>query len=96
MSSAEGSIAIIGGSDLAGAVAQAHLPAARLDALPEAVRIARSAQRVLRTNIAISISYNLAGICVAAAGLLHPAFAAALMVVSSVIVTARSLAVAEG
>jgi len=95
MSSAEGSVAIVGGSDLAGAVAQAHLTAADLDALPEAVRIARSAQRVLRTNITISISYNLAGISVAAAGWLHPAFAAVLMVVSSVMVTARSLSVAE-
>ena len=95
MSSAEGSVAIVGGSDLAGAVAQAHLPAAGLDALPEAVRIARSAQRVLRTNIAISITYNMIGIAVAAAGWLHPAFAAVLMVASSVIVTARSLSVAE-
>jgi Cu+-exporting ATPase len=95
MSTAEGSVAIIGGSDLAGAVAQACLPASGLDALPEAVRISRSAQQVLRTNIAISITYNVIGIAVAAAGWLHPAFAAILMVASSVIVTARSLSVAE-
>lgn len=72
-----------------------NIGAEGLGALPEAVRIARSAQRVLRTNIAISITYNVIGIAVAAAGWLHPAFAAILMVASSVIVTARSLSVAE-
>ena len=92
---ADASIAVTTGTPLTNAAAQASLDPARLASLPEMVSVARRASGVLRTNVAISIAYNTAGMSVAAAGLLHPALAAVLMVVSSLVVTARALSVAE-
>ncbi len=60
-------------------------------ALPVALRIARQAVRALRRNIAIAVTYNLAGMAIAAAGLLNPVTAALMMTVSSITVTLMAL-----
>ena len=95
MACADASIAVEAGAALANAAAQASIPADRIGGLPEMIAIARHASGVLRSNVRLSLAYNAAGVSVAAAGLLHPALAAVLMVVSSLIVTARAFSVAE-
>lgn len=59
--------------------------------IPAAIAFAREARRVTRTNLQIAVIYNLAGITVAAAGLLHPVLAALLMTCSSLTVTWRAM-----
>ncbi len=60
-------------------------------ALPVALRIARQAVRALRRNIAIALIYNLAGMAIAATGLLNPVTAALIMTVSSITVILMAL-----
>jgi len=95
LAAADASLAISTGAPLAAAVAHAVLPAGRLASIPRAIDIALRADRVIRSNIGIAIAYNALGIGVAGAGLLHPALAALIMVASSLIVSARSLSIAE-
>jgi cation transport ATPase len=60
--------------------------------LPELLRIAREARRLARSNLAWAAAYNLTGIAVAAAGWLHPVFAALVMTCSSLMVVWRAAA----
>jgi hypothetical protein len=54
-----------------------------LRALPWAVELSRDAVRAVRRNLFRALAYNLAGMTLAACGVLHPVVAAILMVVSS-------------
>jgi P-type E1-E2 ATPase len=56
-----------------------------------AIGFARDAVRVMRRNLAWAFSYNCVGVALAASGRLNPAFAALLMVVSSVLVVRSAL-----
>jgi heavy metal translocating P-type ATPase len=58
--------------------------------IPDAIERARTSVRTIRENLAWAAAYNLVGMSVAAAGLLHPVFAAVLMVGSSLFVTLRT------
>ena len=65
------------GSDIA--VEAAHISLMREDwsLIPEAIRIARRTMRVVKMNLILTGIYNVAGLSLAAFGLLPPVFAAA-------------------
>ncbi len=67
-----------------------------LDRIPWAIDLARSTRRVVRQNLFWAFGYNSIGMTLAAIGLLNPAIAALLMVVSSVIVIVNSLRLQAG
>ena len=76
---------------LAAASAMATLLHGDLNVLPWAIVLCRRATIVLRFNLWWAISYNLVGMSLAAAGLLHPVAAAIIMVLSSLGVVLFSL-----
>jgi len=83
------------GSALAQTSADLILVRDSLDQLPDIVRLARHAQRIVKQNLAWSIAYNLAALPLAALGLV-PAWAAAIgMSLSSVFVVLNALRVAS-
>jgi cation transport ATPase len=91
MSAAQASIAMRAGADLARAAAMAVFAGDDLRFLPQAIRLARAARRSISTNLRFAAGYNLAGMALAAAGILHPVVAALLMVGSSALVSANAL-----
>jgi heavy metal translocating P-type ATPase len=95
MSAAAASLALRGGSDLARAAAAAVCAGDDLRRLPEAIAVARRVVRGVRGNLLFAAAYNVAGMVLAAAGLLHPVAAALLMVGSSTLVGVRALRSAE-
>ncbi len=83
------------GSALAQTSADLILVRDSLDQLPDIVRLARRAQRIVKQNLVWSIAYNLAALPLAALGLV-PAWAAAIgMSLSSVFVVLNALRVAS-
>ena len=62
-----------------------------LSALPWLVQLGRQTRRTIRWNLLWAFGYNAACIPLAAAGLVHPAVAAAAMVASSLLVVGNSL-----
>jgi P-type E1-E2 ATPase len=91
MSAAHGSIAMRGGAELARASSMAVFVGDDLRFLPQAIVLARVARRSIRTNLLFAAAYNLAGMALAAAGVLHPVAAALLMLGSSVFVSVNAL-----
>jgi P-type E1-E2 ATPase len=91
MSQASGSIAMHSGTGLARSVAMGQLTGDRIEVISPAIRLARDVHQRLRGNLVYAASYNLVGMALAAAGLLHPVMAAMIMLVSSFWVTARAL-----
>lgn len=61
-----------------------------LSAVVDGVRRARRLRAVLRSNLALSLTYNLIATSLAAAGIIGPLGAAVLMPLSSIVVVARS------
>lgn len=84
------SIAMGGGTSLARSTASAVVSGHSLSGLPDAVRVARKVYARLRGNLAFALLYNLIGMSLAAAGILHPVVAALLMAVSSAFVSIRA------
>ena len=76
-------IALASGADLAVGAAAATLYHDDLRVLPWAVLLSRAAVRAVRRNLYRAVCYNLIGMALAAAGLLHPIAAVLLMMVSS-------------
>jgi heavy metal translocating P-type ATPase len=91
MSAAHGSIAMRGGADLARASSMAVFVGDDLRFLSLAIGFARVARRSIRINLLFAAAYNLAGMALAAAGVLHPVAAALLMLGSSVFVSVNAL-----
>ena len=83
-------VAVGGASDLARESADVVLPAAGWDRLPALLALARRVRRVVYGNLAWALGYNLVALSLAAAGLLLPVVAAALMAGSSLLVVAHS------
>jgi heavy metal translocating P-type ATPase len=83
---AHASVSLASGTDLANAVADATLFQGDLTALPFAIGLCWQALGTIRWNIGRAVVYNLAGITLAALGLLHPVAAALLMLASSLLV----------
>lgn len=94
MQASDASLAIELGAALATEFADGLLAGGRIGALPGAVRHARRLKQSLRGNLLFALLYNLFGMALAAAGILHPVVAALLMVGSSAVVTFRALKVA--
>ena len=67
------------------------LPERALESLPWVLRLASRVRRSVLANIAWAVGYNSIALTLAAAGLLQPVFAAALMAGSSLVVAGRSL-----
>ena len=76
-------VALASGADLAVNAAMVTLYGDDLRVLPWAVELSRDAVRAVRRNLFRALCYNVAGMTLAACGLLHPVFAAILMVISS-------------
>ncbi len=91
MGAADTAIAMGGGAALAQAAAPAVFLGDDLGFLPAAVREARRVRRRVATNLRFAAAYNVVGMAVAAAGLLHPVVAALLMLGSSAFVSVRAM-----
>jgi len=81
-----------GASDLARESADVVLPVAGLAQLPWLLQLAGEVRRSVRANLLWAFGYNAVALTLAAAGLLQPVLAAALMAGSSLLVVGRSLA----
>ena len=90
MAAADVSVAVTGGAELAAEVGAATWAGGDLTAIPRALAEARRTLQLMRSNIIFAAAYNLAGVTLAAAGMLHPVVAALLMTCSSLIVTWRA------
>ncbi|MCM1291911.1 MAG: heavy metal translocating P-type ATPase [Prevotella sp.] len=98
LATADVSIAMGTGSDIAIDVAQLTVTGGKISLLPEAFQLARRTVRIIRENLFWAFIYNIVGIPIAA-GVLYPAygilltpiFASAAMAVSSVCVVTNSL-----
>ncbi len=90
MAAADVSVAVAGGADLAAEVGDVVWHGSDLETIPWAIGVARDSIRTVRTNMAFAAVYNLSGVALAAAGVLHPVVAAILMTCSSLIVTWRA------
>jgi Cu+-exporting ATPase len=91
MLQASGSIAMHSGAGLARSVAIGQLLHDRIEVIPQAVSLSRAIIKKLKGNLFYAFVYNLIGMTLAAAGILHPVAAALIMLVSSFWVTARAL-----
>lgn len=90
MAAAHVSIAAPGSVDLAKSVADGVLTSGDLGALPRAVATARRALAVAKSNLYFAAGYNVLGIAIAAAGLVHPVTSVLLMSCSSLFVSWRA------
>lgn len=91
MQAAEGSLAMDQGAGLAREAADAVLQGDTLSPLPKAVRLCREVRSIVRANLNFALIYNILGMGLAAAGILHPVVAALLMVGSSAWVSSRAM-----
>jgi heavy metal translocating P-type ATPase len=89
----EAGIAMGCGADVSRDSAHVCLLSSDLTRAPWAVLLARRTTAVIRRNLFWAFGYNTVGVLLAAAGLLNPAIAAALMIVSSLLVIGSSLSV---
>ncbi|MEN6533431.1 MAG: cation-translocating P-type ATPase [Bryobacteraceae bacterium] len=93
LAAADVGIAVSNGADIAREVAEAVFLEGGLWRLPRLVELARLTRRVARQNLGWAFGYNLVAVGFAAAGMLRPILAAALMLVSSIAVTANAFRV---
>lgn len=91
MASAHGSISMSTGAGLSNSVAMAQLRSDQIDIIPTAIRFSRHIHSKLKWNLIYAASYNILGMSLAAAGLLHPIAAAMIMLISSFFVSARAM-----
>jgi cation transport ATPase len=91
MAASHVSIGVAGGAELASEVADVVWHGEDLRAVPWAIQVARQAVATMRANLRIAVVYNLTGVSLAAAGVLHPVAAALLMTASSLVVTWRAI-----
>ena len=89
MATAHVSVAVEAGSPLTAETADILWTNRDLMAIPDGLRVSRQTVRLLRSNLRFALCYNMLGMGVAAAGWLHPVFAALLMLSSSLFVTLR-------
>jgi len=84
-------LALGSGTDVAITAADMILLRDDLDAVPDAIALARATFRTIRRNLAWAFCYNVVAIPLAALGFLNPLVAAAAMTLSSVFVVWNSL-----
>ena len=91
LAAADIGIALGCGADVSRETAGICLMTADLRLVPWTYELSRRTVDTIRTNLAWSFGYNSLGVIAAATGQLHPAIAAVLMVVSSLMVLGNSL-----
>ncbi|MGW0463593.1 heavy metal translocating P-type ATPase [Streptomyces tendae] len=91
LAAADLGIAMASGTDVAIGAADLTLARGDIEALVDAVRLARRTLGTIRANLAWAFGYNVVTVPVAMVGLLDPMVAAAAMSMSSVLVVANSL-----
>lgn len=91
MAAADASIALAVGHDLPRETASLELSGYDLRVIPQSIALCRATVRAIRRNLVFAACYNVLGIALAAAGILHPIVAALIMMASSMIVTWRVL-----
>ncbi len=91
LASADLGIAMGSGTDVAIGAADVTLVRGGIEAMPDAVRLARRALATIRANLVWAFGYNLVTVPLAAVGWLSPMVAAAAMSASSVLVVGNSL-----
>ena len=79
------------GADVSRNSAQVCLLSNDLSRIPWAIALSRRTTAIIRQNLFWSFAYNFIGVLLAVAGLLNPAFAAMLMILSSLLVISNSL-----
>ena len=79
------------GADVSRDSAQVCLLSNDVSRLPWAIHLAQRTRSVIRQNLFWAFGYNFVGVIVAACGILNPAVAAGLMIVSSLLVISNSL-----
>jgi cation transport ATPase len=79
------------GADVSRESAQVCLLSNDLSRIPWAIELSRRTCSVIRQNLFWAFGYNFGGVVLAAMGLLNPAVAAGLMIVSSLLVISNSL-----
>jgi len=84
-------IALAHGAGVTTTSADVLLYGGDLRLVPWAIGLARQVRSCIQANLVFAAAYNIAGMILAAAGLLHPVAAALLMVVSSFTVSWRAL-----
>ena len=95
LAGADVGIALGCGADVSRDSSDLCLLSTDLRLVPWAYDFSRQTVSTIRTNLAWSFGYNSLGVVMAASGQLHPAVAAALMVISSVMVLGNSLRLAS-
>lgn len=90
MAASHVSIAVGEGAELAREVAALAWHGRHLDDLAAGLATCRETVATVRSNLGFAAAYNLAGVALAAAGMLHPIVAALLMTCSSLVVTWRA------
>ena len=91
LAAADVGLAMASGSDIAGAAADITIVRDDLDAVADAIELARATLAKVRQNLAFAFGYNVLGIPLAAFGLLDPMIAGAAMAASSLSVVANAL-----
>ena len=91
MAAADVGFAMASGSDVAGAAADVTIVRDDVDAVVDAIELARATLAKVRQNLAFAFGYNLLGIPLAAFGLLDPMIAGAAMAASSLSVVTNAL-----
>lgn len=91
LTAADVGIAMGCGTDVSRDASEVCLLTDDLARIPWALTLARQTVRTVRQNLAWAFGYNAIGVVLAATGRLHPALAALLMLVSSVLVITNSL-----
>lgn len=96
LAAADVGIAVGGATDLARESADIALPSGALGSLPGLLQLARRVRTTILLNLFWALGYNIIALALAAAGLLLPILAAALMAGSSLLVVMNSLRVSHG
>jgi len=91
LAAADLGLALGSGTDIAIGAADLILLRDDLQAVPDAIVLARATYRVIRRNLAWAFGYNVAALPLAALGFLNPVIASAAMTLSSAFVVASSL-----